>query len=159
MGGGKQFPDSCGVTECTIPKVVANEETIARALFQPIHFSNSGKIRGAAFKAPSGKMDVSVMRSSYLSRSECCRRAAEMQKEGKLFAGFALLCVSFVRNLQLNVEDSRQIFCGHADIWHHQPFIKGEPPSPDINIVLDALAKHALLVTCEANNPLIREDC
>lgn len=147
------------MSDCSIPQAIEDEESIAHALFHPIDFKSGGKIKGAAFKAPSGKRDVSVMRSSYLTQPECCRRATEMQKDGKLFGGFAVLCVRFARDIALEVRDSRALFCGHADIWFQQPFVSGEPPPTEVNILLDALAKHALHIKGDENTPLKRDDC
>lgn len=125
-----------------LPIDVADEERMARALFHPYHFNKAGKIRPSAFKAPSGRNDVSVNRLRALNADACKTRSKAIRNPGD-FKGFAVLSALSVRQSGSNVIDSRQIYLGHADIIHDVILTKGDPAPPAFNQRLKKMADSA----------------
>lgn len=122
-----------------LPIQVADEERLARALFHPYHFNKAGKIKPSAFKAPSGRNDVSVNRLCALNADACKKRSKAIRNPGD-FKGFAVLSALSVRQSGSDVIDSRQIYLGHADIIHDVFLNKGVPAPPEFNQRLKKMA-------------------
>jgi hypothetical protein len=59
-----------------LPKEIANDETIVRAILTPWHYKN-GKIKKQALKPQTGKSDLSVMRQR-MGDDFCKDKAVEM---------------------------------------------------------------------------------
>lgn len=125
----------------TLPVEISDDEHLARAFFHPYHISSKGKIKPAAFKAPFGRVDVSVNRLLALDFSECKKLALSIGAPSD-FKGFAVLKAEAVRSVGLDVVDSREeCYWGHADIMHKVALERGEPAPPGYNRDLKTLAK------------------
>ena len=131
---------------CDIPVAVASEETIVRALFE-CHV-RKGKLRDNVFRPKAGTDKVSVMRHTYLKSDACKAKAKEIAKDStNPYIGLAAITVKSVRSLGSDVIDSREEFCGHADICHGIVVPADEPPDPVLTLRVRALnAKARLLI-------------
>lgn len=71
-----------------------------------------------------------------------------MERQGE-YKGFALLNTGRVRGLGLNVVDSRNVFCGHADLLlgAQRPLADGDPDDPMAVAKLRALAKQLIALS------------
>lgn len=98
------------------PLEVPDAKFLARALFYSFHVNKKGKLKWQAFKPDRGETDISVMRTDCLSANECKQRAKQMVTPEKHYRGFALLHTGDIRQSGFDVRDSRQVFCGHADL-------------------------------------------
>jgi hypothetical protein len=116
------------------PLRVPGSEYVARAVYYDFHLRKNRTLKWQAFEPDKGDDDLSVMRTNYLSSTECKQRAQHMNASHKVYEGFALLLTATVRKKDFSVRDSRRIYCGHADIFLHLgpiPLIPdGEPPDP-----------------------------
>ena len=115
-----------------LPLLVTDDEYVARAIFYPNFVNKNKKIKPSAFKAPSGRRDVSVNRLAALGANECKAKSRSIGISGD-FTGFAVLTAKSVRQCGSDVVDSRAEYFGHADIIHDQILPKGEPPPPEFN--------------------------
>ena len=131
----KDHPDS-------LPLIVTDEERLARAIFHPFHLTDAGKLKPAAFKAPSGRRDVSVNRLVAMDPDNCKARARAIANPGT-FWGFAVIAALTVRQSGSDVVDSRELYLGHADITHAMVLQKNEPPPPEFNARLKQMATGA----------------
>lgn len=117
---------------CDIPVIISDEELIVRAILSPFHTSNNKKalVKGA-FKPRPGSSDVSVVRHSYLDATFCKKNAKRIAEESRdpnaKYQGLAVIKASQIRNIGSKVKDSRQEYCGHADLCHGIILVKGEP--------------------------------
>jgi hypothetical protein len=121
---------------------IADDERLARAVFYPHHIAKSGKIKKEAFKAPTGRRDVSVNRLRAIGADECKMRAKSIRNPGE-FKGFAVVSAADVRQSGSDVVDSREFYFGHADIMHDVVLESGVPAPPEFNQRLKQLAKRA----------------
>lgn len=132
---------------CVLPIVVANEETLVRVIKDPMHLNKKNKsvLEKAAFRSKSGRDDVSVMRFTYMGIDACHAKALEMfvNSETVSYAGLAALKAHHVRAADSNVVDSRELFCGHADIVHGFVLQPNEPLSPERSMRLDEITRAA----------------
>jgi hypothetical protein len=131
---------------CDIPVPVANEETVVRAL-RECHV-RKGKLRDNVFRSPAGVDEVSVMRHTHMSSDSCKSKAKEIAAADvhNPYVGFAAISVASVRNVGSEVTDSRQEFCGHADISHGVVVPKEEPLKPELSLRLRDLKDKAKLL-------------
>jgi hypothetical protein len=80
-----------------------------------------------------------MMRLEYLGANSCKRRVVSSPPKDskKQYFGFAVLSVGIVREGGITVRDSREYYCGHADIKYMMEELKqrvpGEPLPPEIN--------------------------
>src|SRR5579859_2082442 len=139
---------------CDIPVAVANEETIVRAL-RECHVRR-GKLRDNVFRSLPGIDEVSVMRHTHM-KSDACKMKAKEIVGGDVhnpYVGFAAVSVASVRNLESEVTDSREEFCGHAHISHGVVVPEGEPLNPELSLRIRALNEKArLLLDPTPENP------
>jgi hypothetical protein len=131
---------------CDIPVVVANEETIVRAL-RECHV-RKGKLRDNVFRSAVGIDEVSVMRHTYMQSDSCKTKAKEIASgdPNNPYVGFAAITVESVRSLASEVTDSREEFCGHAHISHGMVVPADEPPDPALSLRIRALNGKARLL-------------
>lgn len=128
-----------------LPADVSDDEKLARAIFHPFHIKKN-KLKSAAFKAPSGRNDVSVNRLLALTSNQCKQKAKEIErKPHKVFRGFAVISAGNVRELGSDVLDSRDPpnYFGHADIIHDIVLEKDQAAPPEFNHRLNKMAKAA----------------
>ena len=125
-----------------LPLDISDDERLARALFCPYHMDNSGKIKKEAFKAPTGRRDVSVNRLRTLDPDACKARSKAIRNPGA-FKGFAVIVAEGVRKCGSDVVDSRELYLGHADIVHPIALEKGVPAPPKFNQRLKQMAQLA----------------
>ena len=110
-----------------IPIDIDDTEVIVRVVFEPYHVKK-GKLKLQAFKSPSGKDEVSVIRHSYMGTAFCKCKAQEIEAKNKTYQGFAVLKALHIRSIGSDVIDSRDLFLGHADIHHGIIVEPNEPP-------------------------------
>ncbi|MCB1849270.1 MAG: hypothetical protein KDI83_00495 [Gammaproteobacteria bacterium] len=129
-----------------LPFEILDSEKLARAIFEPFHIKK-GKLKTAAFKAPTGKRDVSVNRLRALDANACKEKAKEIESEGKLYQGFAVISAAIIRKLGSEVVDSREpppdYYLGHADIIHSVILEKHQPAPPEFNHLLKRLVEQS----------------
>lgn len=115
---------------CDIPVAVENGETVVRVLFE-CHVRRD-KLKDNVFRPKPEKDGVSVLRHTHLKSDEC--KAIAKKKIARnptpRYVGVAAIRVESVRNLGSDVVDSRDQFCGHADILHGAVIPANDPPDP-----------------------------
>lgn len=131
----KETPDS-------LPRDIADEERLARAVFYYQHIDKKGRIKKEAFKAATGRNDVSVNRLRAIDADECKRRSRAIRCPGE-YKGFAVITAGDVRHYGSDVRDSRELYFGHADIIHDVVLAPGEPAPAEFNHRLKQLAECA----------------
>jgi hypothetical protein len=131
---------------CDIPVVVANEETVVRAL-RECHV-RKGKLRDNVFRPQAGTDEVSVMRHTYMKSDACKTKAQEIASgdPNNPYVGLAAITVESVRSVGSEVTDSREEFCGHAHISHGMVIPVDEPPDPAVSLRIRALNVKARLL-------------
>ena len=122
-----------------LPVTVSDDERLARAIFHPFHVDKTGRLKKEAFKAPTGRRDVSVNRLRALSADECKARSVQIRNPGD-FQGFAVILTGEVRHCGADVVDTRECYLGHADILHSIVLESGVPAPPEFNQRLKSLA-------------------
>lgn len=138
---------------CDIPVEIDGAEKIVRAIKTPFHLkkNKSTKLARAAFRPPPGTDEVSVMRHGYMGTNACRAKAKEIGQAA--YVGMAALLAHGVRNAGAAVVDSRQEFCGHADIRHGIVIERDEPPSAEKSLALDQRIDGILRVTTYYPDP------
>lgn len=111
-----------------MPISVADEEVIVRCIFFPAHFDKNGKIKVAAFHPPANSQDISTVRHDYVGTDFCKQKAKEMQSAKREYRGLATLTAREIRSARCGIEDSREVFFGHADIKMGIVVPQGDPP-------------------------------
>ena len=123
---------------CDIPEELADSECLARALLKGQHIKKDlSSLRWQAFRPKAGDDELSVMRASHLSSTECKQRAKEIGT-GENYVGFACLLASEVKETGSTPADSRWVYCGHAHIAHGFVIPAGDPPPAHVLERLEA---------------------
>lgn len=125
-----------------LPLDILDKERLARAIFSPYHIDKSGKLKKEAFKAPTGKRDVSVNRLRALDADACKARSRAIRNPGS-FKGFAVIVAEDIRACGSDIVDSRDLYLGHADIVHPIVPKKGVPAPPEFNQRLKRMAQRS----------------
>ena len=122
--------------------IVDESEVIVRAIKAPSHLnSKTGKPKLAAFKARNGHDDVSVIRHSHVG-SDFCKRKGQLLTDGRdTYLGLAVLTARQIRDAVADVVDSRNVYCGHADITYGFLRPPNEPNYARENMILDERAR------------------
>jgi hypothetical protein len=125
------------------PYEVQDAEFVARALYLEFHVRPNNTLKWQAFN-PAGDTDrLSVMRTGCMTCDECKAKALELNNDKKEYRGFALLQAGAVRLCGFAVEDSRDIYLGHAHISLGMVVIQaseGEPLPPRVTFEHKAVA-------------------
>ena len=131
---------------CEIPIDIDDTEVIVRAIFQPYHVNKKGRLKPKAFQSPAGKDEVSVIRHSYVGTAFCKGKAKEIEAKGnmgkeksqlKTYKGFAVLKALHIRSVGSDVNDSQDLFLGHADIHHGIVLEPNEPHESSKSMMLN----------------------
>jgi hypothetical protein len=131
---------------CDIPIPVSDAETIVRALFESHVNKRKDKLRDSVFRPKPGTDSVSVMRHTYMKSHACKAKAKQIAADPtNPYVGLAAITVKAVRRLGSDVVDSREEFCGHADISHGIVVPADEPPDPVLTLRIRALRENARL--------------
>jgi len=123
---------------CLCPIEISDGESVARAIFYSFHIKKSGVIKWQAFKPDIGDDSISVMRHPCLSEVACKDRAKAMVTPQKHYRGFSLAQAYVLRQKGFEIADSRELFCGHADLHlgvTNQPQEPDEPPADPNRII------------------------
>ena len=111
----------------TVPITIADDEIILRSV-DSRHFYKDGRKKPNIFKPHYGKSEVSVMRFCYMPINDCKKKGKEIAAKHE-FKGFAALKCGTARKAKVEIQDSRELFLGHADIIYSNP----RPPEVDPN--------------------------
>ena len=137
---------------CWIPKQIKTEELIVRIIVHPYHFNKSGKnLSASALKSPPDKDEVSVIRHTYRDADFGKLKAKQLEDENKKFRGFLVWFAGEIRDYGSEIIDTRNIYCGHADIKHGIIPKRGKPLPPEFNERLNNLIKKAGRYYFESN--------
>src|SRR6202142_1172304 len=113
---------------CDIPIPVSSEENVVRAVWS--HHLSGNSLRKNFFRSEG----TSVMRHSYMGTEACRARGRSIQQgaPGLQYRGLAIIRVGKFREVNSDVIDSREQFCGHAHVTHGQALSvqAGEPGEP-----------------------------
>jgi len=132
---------------CDIPIAVSDGETIVRALFECHVNKRKHMLRDNVFRPKPGSDKVSVMRHTYMKSRACKAKAKQIAADPtNPYVGLAAITVKVVRRLGSDVVDSREEFCGHADISHGIAVLADEPPDPVLTLRIRALKENARLL-------------
>jgi hypothetical protein len=117
-----------------VPLDVAEDERIIRAIYSPYHVDKHNRLKHQAYDPTPGTDEISTMRLEHMGAPFCRVKAKSIENPKKVLAGLAVLKVATVVSKGMQVVDSRQQYCGHADIRLLIAEIanrqKGEPLSP-----------------------------
>jgi hypothetical protein len=94
------------------------------------------------------------MRHTYMKSDPCKAKAKEIARgdQKNPYVGMAAIRVKSARSLGSDVTDSREWFCGHADISHGIVVPADEPPDPLLTLRIRALiGKARLLIDPDPN--------
>jgi hypothetical protein len=131
---------------CEIPIEIDDTEVIVRVIFQPYHVNKKGRLKPKAFQSPAGKDEISVIRHTYVGTTFCKCKAKEIEVKGntgkeksqlKTYLGLAVLNALHIRSVGSDVNDSRDLFLGHADIHHGIVLEPNEPPESSQAMLLN----------------------
>lgn len=127
---------------------IADEERIVRAICSPYHTQGDVLLPGAYDPYPVDSDEVSVMRVDWLGADRCKAHGKSLENPAnprKKFAGLAVLLASQIRSTGATVEDSRQVFLGHADIHLGHPTMqRDQDPIEPANLKLSRDRRKAL---------------
>lgn len=113
-----------------LSEVILDSEPVARNIYYHPHVKSNGKLKWQAFDPTPGTDEVSVVRSACMSPSECKKRAKLIAvPPNKVYKGLAILRSEEIRNLGLQVTDSREEYYGHA---HISIGVKTQKRPPDV---------------------------
>ncbi len=127
-----------------LPREVAPDEIIVRAIKTPYHYDEKKKrLKSAAFRPQAERDDVSVMRKRHLGNDGCKDKAVEIA--GASYIGLAALRTGEIVATKASVVDSRDgLFVGHAHIEQGIPApASGQTADPDLIERWKALADAA----------------
>nr|WP_175799559.1 hypothetical protein [Burkholderia anthina] len=128
-----------------IDRAIEGAETIVRGVCTPYHYDvKKKKLRKNAFKPRTPSTGVSVFRGAVMDSKACKTKAAGLSGDGKAYVGLAALDAQTIRSTGATVEDSRELFYGHADVFVCAGYleavrdhVQGDPLPPQIQEVLD----------------------
>lgn len=124
-----------------LPKVVADDETIVRAIMTPKHLKRGG-VRWQALKPPRESSDVSVMRQ-IAGDCYCKTRGAHIGSRAEpkdTYDGLLVVCATNIRTNGAEIRDSREVWIGHADLDYHVVVPLDDPPEEgDYKVLLDRI--------------------
>lgn len=128
-----------------ITREIDGGETIVRGVCTPFHYdARKQKLKKAAFKPRTPSTGVSVFRGAVMDSHACKTKAAGLASQGKDYVGLAALYASAIRATGASVEDSRDLYYGHADVFVCAGYleavrdhVQGDPLPPEIQEVLD----------------------
>lgn len=142
-----------------LPKLIENDEKIARSIFSPANFNKNGSINANTFKSKAGEDEVSVNRLSYASADICKKLSKKIEQPSnrRKYFGIAVLKANEIRNLDADVIYSpiltplEKINIYHSDIivgYIKQKVKSGEQGIPlpaEISYKIKQLTKNARL--------------
>lgn len=99
-----------------VPSDVGEDERIIRAIYSPYHIDKHNKLKHQAYDPTPRTDEISTMRLEHMGAPFCRLRAKSMENPDKVLRGLAVLNVSAIVSNGMQVVDSRQQYCGHADI-------------------------------------------
>lgn len=128
-----------------IERAIEDGETIVRGVCTPYHYdAKKKKLKKNAFKPKTPSTGVSVFRGAVMDSNACKAKAANLSGEGKAYVGLAALHAITIRATGATVEDSRELYYGHADVFVCAGYldavrdhVQGDPLPPQIQEVLD----------------------
>jgi hypothetical protein len=128
-----------------LPIQVDGSETIVRAVVSPAHYKKSA-VQSAAFRPPVGKTDLSVIRQ-VMGDDFCKNKGVEIgaASPNQTYVGLLTIKASAVRAAGSEVNDSRAVFLGHADLDHGLVSPPRDEPPTSLNLQAMAERCDALL--------------
>jgi hypothetical protein len=123
-------------------------------VFYPYHLNPKGtNLKNVAFRSPSGKDEISVIRRKFVTDQFCKDKAMDIDLYGqcrgadrKEFRGFAVISAKEIRQFGSDVQDSREVYVSHADIKHGFVVLRHEPFPAELNARLDKLKAAARFI-------------
>lgn len=125
------------------------DETAIRAVLSPYHFKDNKKftkLSKQAFKAPSSVDEVSVSRGPHvpcwIAKAYAKFRVQRpLDSTPKLYRGLAFIPVETIREVGVDIIDSRSEYLGHADIKYGVVQDKAVALPPEVRFRLDQQAQ------------------
>lgn len=142
-----------------VPINIDGDERIIRAIYSPYHVDKHNNLKHQAYNPTPGTDEISTMRMEHMGAAFCRRKAKTFENPAKrkVLAGLAVLTSSAVVKNGMSVVDSRQHFCGHADIRLLIPELrgvpKGEPYPPELGKRVTDLKKELLKASTFFSDP------
>jgi len=131
---------------------IQDDEWIYRTIFTPYHYDvKKNQLKKEAYIQKPNSKGVSTYRGAILDKSEVRQKSLDLAQLStdpkKSYFGICVLTALAVRNAGSLITDSRNIFYGHADIFHDIPDAPpGEPNTPEDRFkLLQAVEK---LIAC-----------
>jgi hypothetical protein len=134
------------IKKVDLPKKIDDSEKIVRAIFSPINIkisNNKQSIKPNAYRSPSGKDEVSVLRQDYCSPTFCKQYAKKSHdpENRRTYFGFGLLTAAKIRRFDANVVYTPKIDNDyHADITIGYIPQKGEELPAEYQLIIYKMA-------------------
>jgi len=149
----------CNSSTELLPKLIENNEKIARSIFSPANFNKNGSINANTFKSPVGIDEVSVNRLSYTSADKCKQlsKRIEQPNNRRKYFGIAILNAIEIRDIDADIIyspilvplEERNIFHSDIIIGYIKQKVKvgeqGIPLPSEISYKIKELTKKARL--------------
>jgi hypothetical protein len=135
---------------CDLPVEITDEEQIVRAIFFPHHIDISkNRLKPAAFRSPPDKDEVSVIRHTYMGSDFCKAKAKEIAQRSPMvtYVGLAALRARDIRATGSTIDDSREVYYGHAHISHGVVLPRDEPLNSALNMVVIERCRALVAIT------------
>jgi hypothetical protein len=137
------------------PREIASDEAIVRGIYN--FYVKRGKLQTAAYRAPRGTDEVSVMRHAWIGSEGCKQHARDLEHlpSKKRYMGLAVLSATQIVGSGADLVDTREEFDGHADIRHGiiTP-IDGDPLPPDQLMIINERIKTLLALATYYEDPV-----
>ena len=129
-----------------ISEVVVDNEIIVRSIFSPFCIDKKGNLKSNAFKSPSDKDEVSVLRLDYTTPDFCKIHSRKIESEGKKYIGLAVLTAKEIYSLGANFAYTpTEELPMHVDIVIGYKTLKFEPLPPEFSFKIIKMAELARL--------------
>lgn len=116
---------------CDLPLEIDNEEHLVRAVLTPFHFKTKKGVdvlQPRVFRSTAGVDEVSVIRVTHKGPDFCKQKGKELTAVPlRNYCGFLVIKAADIRELQCDITDSREEYCGHAHICHGIIIPENEP--------------------------------
>jgi len=138
---------------CHLPIEISDTENIVRVILSPHHIKK-GKLKPAAFRSRANADEVSVIRQTHVGSDFCKEKALLLHRPSiSEYLGLAVIKASEVRKCGSTVEDSREVYCGHADIAHGVILEPNEPADSQMSRFITERCRSLLTSTTYHADP------
>lgn len=138
---------------CHLPIEISDTENIVRVILSPHHIKK-GKLKPAIFRSQANTDEVSVIRQTHMGSDFCKEKALILHRPPvSQYIGFAVIKAGEIRKSGSTVEDSCDVYCGHADIAHGVILEPHEPADSQMSRFITERCRTMLISTTYYPDP------